>query len=490
MINIINLLSKQDKRYLKILESLFFKESSNLNDLIALTKNSRKTIREDIQIINSFIKPATIETSLDGCQLKYPNNIGIDFIYSCILKNSVEYTLLEMIFFEKKDSLEDYANELYLSTSTVRRIINNMNKSVKRYQFQISSGNPTLIGNEANICNTMINFFKEKYITLDYPFSPLQKKALNRLIEYALKKQPQFINFSDIEILKLVILVSLSRIQRHHFIENELQSKLPDIMPKILDDKLLKTLFKSVFRIELSHKNLVHLFYPFINGNFATNFEQAIEISNNNSVMKNYMTDIHKYLDSLASELDISIKNKNKVVLEIFNLITLNYGNDYLLFDKKKLFLNNFSKHSPYVTRLLYENIDKYFSTPEKITENDKTQLIYILVVHWDELSSKLYSFNPIFNAGIFMNWDTEHSQFIANILSQHFIGRINFKPIVGKKINDIYTEFKKYDFIVTNISNMKYTNKPIIICNEYPSTDDLFNISSFYSELLKKTIS
>ncbi|MBO0437442.1 helix-turn-helix domain-containing protein [Vagococcus fluvialis] len=485
MFKIINLLSKQDKRYLLILESLFIKESTTIKDLMTVTNSSRKTIREDLQVINEFIDPMIIKTSHEGCYLDYPLNIGIDFIYSCILQNSIEYSFLEMIFFEKRGSIEAYAEDLYLSPSTIRRMITRINKQTKKYGFKISTAKLQLVGNEAHIYNTMIHYFKEKYIHQNYPFSKIQKKALNILINYALKKHSEFNTMSDIELLELIALVSLVRIQNNHQITISIDTEIDDFLAEILEDKMLKTLFKSVFRIELSKKNIIHLFYPFIKGEFAFTYEDVLKVTKKNDRIKQHINDTNQYIDNIADILSIPISNKEQIIIEVFNLIILNAGKDYLLFNKKMFFLANFSKESPYITNVLYKEIEKNFIYLDDITDNDKDQFIYNLVIHWKELSDKVYSFNPIYRVGIYMNWDIEHNSFINGVLSQQFLGRLTFEPILANNYEEAKVIFQNYDFILTNISNLEAANITFIVCNEYPSVDDLYNISKMYSKLL-----
>ena len=489
MFKIINLLSKQDKRYLVILESLFLKESQTINDLMIVTNSSRKTIREDLQVINEFISPMFIKTSHDGCHLNSPPNIGIDYIYSCILQISKEYTFLEMIFFEKEKNIEAYARKMYLSQSSIRRMITRINKQTKKYDFKISTAKLQLVGNEVHIYNTMIYYFKEKYIHQNYPFSKIQKKALNILINYALKKYPKFNTMSDIYLLELIVLVSLVRIQNNHQIIISIDTEIDGFLAEVLEDKMLKILFKSVFRIELSKKNIIHLFYPFIKGEFAFTYEDVIKVTQKHDKLKQYVEDTNRYIDNIADILNIPISNKEQIIIEIFNLIILNAGNDYLLCNKKMFFLTHFSKDSPYITNILYKEVEKNFFYLDNMTDNDKDQFIYSLVIHWKELSDKIYSFNPIYRVGIYMNWDVEHNLFINGVLSQHFLGRLTFEPILANSYEEAQIIFQHYDFILTNISNLEADNITFIICNEYPSVDDLYNISKMYLKLLSKQL-
>lgn len=92
-----------------------------------------------------------------------PTNYSRTLIYSYILSDSLEFKLLETVFFLESFSTESLAEKLFISASTLRRLIKTMNKKLVKYNFYISSSPYKLIGSETAIRNFIIHLFFEKY---------------------------------------------------------------------------------------------------------------------------------------------------------------------------------------------------------------------------------------------------------------------------------------------------------------------------------------
>ena len=83
------------------------------------------------------------------------------FIYSKILSKSLEYTLLETLFFRRVSSKDDLSDSLYISETQVSRIINRINQVISKYEFKINN-HLDIVGNEG-ILEIFFCLFAEKY---------------------------------------------------------------------------------------------------------------------------------------------------------------------------------------------------------------------------------------------------------------------------------------------------------------------------------------
>lgn len=93
------ILSKQSQRHLQILEYLYYNDYSTFENLAKITNVSLQTIHKDLNKINDFIAPLHIESySQYECRLIHQYEISVDYIYSCILRNSIEFRFLEKVF--------------------------------------------------------------------------------------------------------------------------------------------------------------------------------------------------------------------------------------------------------------------------------------------------------------------------------------------------------------------------------------------------------
>lgn len=85
---------------------------------------SEKTIRKDVKEMNNFLYPVEVVTTTRGMFLTLPDNYSIDFIYSCFLEQSIEFSIAEDAFLDEGWTIESLAKKYQVSISTIRRSIN------------------------------------------------------------------------------------------------------------------------------------------------------------------------------------------------------------------------------------------------------------------------------------------------------------------------------------------------------------------------------
>lgn len=485
-----HILSKQSHRFLTTLEHLYYNEYSSYENLALLSNVSSKTIVEDINKMNDFISPMFIaESSQNRCYLIQPDNISEDYIYSCILKNSLEFSVLEEIFFEKHNRLEDYADALFISVSTLKRIISRINERIEHNHFHIATNPIQLVGDEMLICNTMTHYFGEKYLGGNYPFNKHQYKIFEQLISFALSDYKDFLNYPDIIKIKLHAFVSIIRIQNGHFHKiNHNQIFKRDYDFSFLDNYLLKMTFKSVFKIELNKKNIIDLTYPFLSEDFAFTYEDVLIICDKNEGKKIELVNISNLLTNISNSLNIPLSNdsKNHLILDLFNVRMLMIGDNFLINNKKNHFIKNLMNDYPVVYNYLIEEI---FNNPNfyNYSQNEKEELSYIIITHWEGLLFHIQDETPLYKVGLCMTSDTEHTNLLTNILNRKFYKRFDFEPIIFNSMEEAYSQFKNYEVILTNFSNPIEDNNFIISIDPYPSMKDYVKIDKAYFRLINQ---
>lgn len=484
-----NILSKQNQRFLIILETLFFNESASFEELTNICDVSIKTIQDDIIKINEFITPLSIKKiTLNEYQLIHKDYISCDFIYSCILSESLEFTILEKIFFEEENYLEDYANSLFISLSTLKRTITRINRQIKSEGFQISTNPVQIIGDEDIICRTMMHFFKEKYIKFEYPFSDTQKELFNELIFKILTIEKKFSNLADLEKLKLIVYTSLIRLQNgHHYSQSNIgHLKIKKIL-SFLENNSFKQSFEKEFNIVLSEKNVFELLYPMSKEDYIFNQKDLQKVLQKSKKEENKYQDICNFVDDLTKTLDTSLNSnkRNSIILDLFNIQFWTRAKTYLIYNFKHNFLINLERDYPLISHFISEKIktNPYFKHCEK---HEIEEVMYILITHWDNLIFIIQDFYPKFKIGIFMLSDLEHTRFMAKILSKQFSHQFNFETIESINSEESYIEFNKYDIILTNMSNLPQNKFKIISVDLYPSSKDLTKIYRSYINLCK----
>lgn len=482
----IHILSSRDQRYLHILISLYQNRTQTLFELAKKSNSSKRNVQIDIKSLNTFINPLFIATnSKEGCVLIIPDDISIDYIYSLILSNSFEYSLLETIFFEKYRRLEDYAEHLYTSVSTLKRSIGKINKRLDNLDIQIKTAPIQLTGNETNICNLMINFFSEKYRFDEIPFSKIQVRVFDQVFMYLNRKKIQANNFSDRQRLKRYFFVLITRIKNGHIAITETDIS-DDYNLKLLDNPLLKSMFKSVFKIPLNKQTIIQLTQFFIKSNFAVDYQHLLSLMQQNTTDKETVQKLDKFLISISTEFNIPLKNKEQLIFELFNVKQLTIGNSFLLHDTRKEFLEVFISESSYASDIVYSGIEKSTLLLDSFPVMDPSLICYIFITHWEGFSNFLHTLQPVCFVGLFFDSDTEHAQFLSKSLEAKFNGVIHFEVLKAVTLKEAIIESADYSFIVTNISQLPIKNIPCISINMFPNANDIKKITDAYSKIAK----
>lgn len=482
-----NILSTRDQRYLTILESLFNNDSLTLTELATITKSSTRNLQNDLKTISLLIDPMTITTSLrEGCFLTYPDNMNIDYLYRIILKNSLEFNLLELIFFEKHERLEDYADSLFVSLSTLKRMIKHINKTTKKAGFYINTTPLILTGDERALSSMLFNYFNEAYLVTELPFPKIQLEALNKIIDYVMRKNAGYLNFPDIVMLKVSTLISLVRLKNNHY------SKTVDTIPQILDTSILnnvmiKQIIRSVFKIELTPATLQRLFYQFANGRFAHNYKHLEDLGANNPKVSIAIANIKQFLTTISKDLEIPLENKEELTLVLFNVNNMIIGESYILYNKKLIFIENFIQNTPYIADFIYQGLNKAAYLIRDFKQYELEELTYIFITHWKGFADKILTLKPRYSVGIFMDSDIEHSEFIATILTNLFKEDFSFHVMSSLSFSDALKDATAFDFFVTNISGLPQGSVPGITISLYPTPNDLKKIALAYTNLSKK---
>lgn len=119
-----NLLSEKDERLLQLTELVYKEEGLLIRDICVSLNMTNKTLKTDIERANELFSPIQIlETGKGGLKLVIPKNYSIAYIYNCFLLESKEFNILEKLLFCEQYSVDNLAEDMYISSSSLRRII-------------------------------------------------------------------------------------------------------------------------------------------------------------------------------------------------------------------------------------------------------------------------------------------------------------------------------------------------------------------------------
>ncbi|EOH91559.1 helix-turn-helix domain-containing protein [Enterococcus villorum] len=134
----LDILSKKMKRQLLLLKLLFEGETYRFQELEHQLNCSSKTLRNDLIDIDSYAKEIKIHTDREsGVYAEIAPHVTEEYVYRTIMNESIEYHFLESILLNRYTNYLELAEQLFISESTLRRMVNRINLVLKHYHLRI-----------------------------------------------------------------------------------------------------------------------------------------------------------------------------------------------------------------------------------------------------------------------------------------------------------------------------------------------------------------
>lgn len=94
-----------------------------------------------------------------------------------------------MLIYDETKTVFELAEELYISSSTLFRLIKKLNLSLADYYVQVQTNPCKLISeNEESIRYFYISYFSERYNNLEWPFKTINQTIFEQLLTFIAKK--------------------------------------------------------------------------------------------------------------------------------------------------------------------------------------------------------------------------------------------------------------------------------------------------------------
>ncbi|HDR5276346.1 TPA: helix-turn-helix domain-containing protein [Bacillus thuringiensis] len=487
-----SLLNNNLRRQLQFLELLYEQDGWHTLGVCSQRLNcSERILREDIKLINQEFQPFQIDTSIKGIMLTYPSQYSIDFIYQKVLSVSPEFSFIERIFFDERYDIETIAEQLFLSVSTLRRIITKWNVYLAQYEIYISTNPCKIMGNEQNIRSIMVHYFYEKYGVTHTPFEDNQIQVLDQLFLYVTQTNQIKLNFPDLIRIRYWTMVNVIRLQHQHMKTISVNFSNP-LDVSIFENSSFCQLFRDTFSLDFNHETAYQLFSVFFNHQYAFTYEQLeIMVQQKLNDAWKIVPEILRLLHRLSDKLQVPLQNEQKIILELYNLQTMNYGRSFILHDKRRFFSEQHSHEFSYFVLLLKEELTHFhFHEKFKWNANFFTETLYILIIHWTNLLQALKQKVSVLHVGIFCDSDIEHTLFIHNIMQYQFEHLIQLSMIDVLHLSSFKQVSKNYDLIITNISGFTDIPIPVVCVNTIPLLQDLNKVQKVIFTLIHEKLS
>lgn len=484
-----NILSKSQFRQLQVIELLYSNQATSIIKLSKKINTSEKTLRQDIQELNILLAPSRIDiSSISGLSLQLDTKMSIESIYSLFLFKSTEFLIIEHVFFHNYQCLDSLAEELFISTSTLRRMIATINQNLETINCQIDSQVLDLVGNENQICNFMIHYFEEKYRNSSAIFPKIQLKTLNKIFLTVFNSLEVTPNYPDLEKLRLWSMVILTRIKTGHrfTFTKEQHDRLPK---EVLNNSLLKQLFRATFSIQLTPDVFFQVFYFFFNNKYCQTLEQLDALAKKDRSIAELIESLYQFLESISNKLEIELENKDELVLDLYNMDALYYGNSYILYNRYQAYIESITHDYSNFYHFIKKEVNQNpFIKKKKWSQDAINNFFYMLITHWPDLAHGIEKSIPVFSGALFFDTDTEHVKMLQDRLSYFFQDRLNFTILESLTLSELKKSATQYDMLLTNLFDIELKKTRVVVLPLALQTSDLKKIDEVYLDLLQES--
>lgn len=476
----LKILSKKLKRQLKLLEYLFEGGTYRFNDLENLLGCSAKTLRNDLLDIHSYASDIKIQmTREEGVRATILPHVTEDYIYQVIRQESIEYRYLEAILLHKFKNYLELADYLFISESTLRRIVDKINPMLESYDMKVQAL-IKLVGNDQIITEMTSQFLMEKYHYFEDAFSASFRLTVtqlaqefvveNHLQQTLINLEPQEEKIFHFWIASRILLlqndtgiVSVSRKQNQFKYEMLTTKRLH--LPKtneLINEDLARYIFDQPFIFQLFDRASLNQKNPIL---FA----------------------LDSFIKEVEENYGIVCEDKQKIFRKITILLQQNTVPFSINYQKQSLFLKNSHSEINKIQLRLWNKLKHYVHTHDILLndfEEFATTAFTQILLYWPDLLKK-FEDNKQVRALVITNSTLKYDDYLLSKLEHQLGNHFEFVVRNNKVLSQDLINYENFDCIISNIRIDKTYNIPIFGISVFPKTREIHNLINFYQQLL-----
>lgn len=477
------LLSEKDFRLVQLIELIYIKEELLQCEASLILNVNNRTLKADIDRANHMFSPIEIiVTGKKGIKIIIPKNYSLGYVYTCLLSESKEFNILEKIFICETYSIDKLAEEMYISSSSLRRMIMSMNEVLTGEGMNIKLNPLRIVGNESAIINFYVHYLDERYPLNKVIFKMEQVTAIKDMVNYLIKRNNIELDIYEKKKLETFLLVKLIRIKNgHSFQINFTKDSKIDF---IFDVALIQKRIENAFHVMVNKELLYELFNAFLNGRYSFSYKELIQSSAINPQVKETLSRFEKFVELVLQEFQIKLSKfeNEKLLLNLCNIGMLQFGKPFILYDFILDVIQHFNKDYSEEILLIMNLLKKIFKG-ENIEEYELNNYVYVLIVYLEKYFIEIEKQMPILTVAIIFHTDQEHIKIIQNEIYHRFKNKIQSVIITDSfQLEKILAKEIHYDLIITNISALFIPNSEVLCFSIYPEEKDWSELLNYYN--------
>ncbi|MGX7131790.1 helix-turn-helix domain-containing protein [Enterococcus songbeiensis] len=487
--NLRNLLKKEDKRRLLLLEYLYFnkKDATNM-DLLQVTKSSLPILREDIQQINQQIPELKIERVQSGYRLRHLPGFGLDSLYSRLIGQTTEMQLLHLLLQENCKVQTEAAERLFISTTSCNRLLKKLAEILAEKEVRIERNPLRLCGNEPFIRYLFTKYFKEhrKNNVTFFPETDLDQRLSQWIVSF-LKENRLDEQYLLHEQLVIAASVAILRLQKgHSMVACSADKSFILSEPQLLTEIQQEALGKNIpYFIE-------EILWPYFTDSYFLSTNHFTTAKKNNPWVAKVYGFAEYYLQELEQHFSLSLPSqKRQQILQLLcdeNLIYTKNGDIVtILRNDRHHFIEDYQQNYPNELQQLHQFIDHFrLKYRVRITSDQRYHQLFILLTALPDLLEKLM---PPLRILVMSDIAPFHGQFLKEKAHQLLDGNLIFSTI--ENIFDhhhlIQQQLQQFDLLLTTFELLHtFPKLPVITIKAAPSLEDFQKIQRTINHLIR----
>lgn len=490
------ILQTDRRRRLELIELLYTYHGKwvTFKELAAKMDYSERVLKKDIAELKNSSSDFSLETSRSGIRLLFSPNSGIEKIYQSILKESFAFQFIEYLLYDETKSVEEMAELLFVSPSTLYRMIRKMNHSLKVFSVQISVSPCMIKGSEKDIRYFYSHYFLERYSYLDWPFRTIELENFEEFILFFITFTEVTISFPSFVRLKYMTAINLIRTRSQHYVKNNGPTNFSEIIPDMAQYKSLFEPIEKNLQIPVNDYTIEQLFMNFVRNDFSISYSRLLEKVEKDSFTRRSFELLSVLVDELASTFRIPLTNREELLLALCNASSVidkkPAAPDYILFNKKKHFFDYLNNDHFSFMVFAEQSLSNYLEKIEKGHHDVmKHELLYLLITHWNNLIQELFKNQKIVSLLIISNYGTEHSKMLKDIMELHFKDLVSVNVYTEPQLSIEKLQSSRYDILIANFSLDPIQKKDVLCIEDIPTKRDLSHIRETVERHQKNSI-
>lgn len=250
--NITKLLSKLDQRRLSIIEYLISSQQKiiSIQEIKTHFNVSTQTIISDLKhLIQLFPDKLQFEVKYKYIRLSEDFPPQANEFYQYYFHTSVYFVFIRVIFSRKIHSITYMQNKLFVSRSTLYRIIDNINAFFDKFYpgLKLNLKPFTIEGPERRIRKFYYDFFEFGYNLTEWPFTEVSHSNINNLSLFLRHFIPSLSLYSSHPMFQIILAINLIRCMTNNLVTD---SCLPKDLSALYENLINAKAQFSIYHLE------------------------------------------------------------------------------------------------------------------------------------------------------------------------------------------------------------------------------------------------